>query len=78
MTISDLIMEGLNLLAIGMSTVLVFLAVLVAVVMLMSKLARRAESLQPKPAEPSVRPTDHAATVAAAAAVRRYRALRAL
>jgi|GEM_PF-2087279 len=77
-------MEGFELLVIGMSTVFVFLAVLVVTVILMSKIARRFET-QPFETQPAVRseigndemskdtvPAQHIAAIAEA--VSRYRA----
>lgn len=79
MAISDLMMEGVNLLVVGMGTVFVFLAVLVTAVSLMSKMAHRIEAMLPMQVDvhpPSAGgvPADHIAAIAAA--VRRYRASR--
>lgn len=74
MEISGILMEGLELLVIGMSTVFVFLAVLVVSVILMSKIARRFE---PQPvvqggAGHDTVPVQHIAAITEA--VSRYRA----
>ena len=77
MTIAELIWHGLELLAVGMGTVAVFLTVLVFAVILMSKLAAWLESLWPPeaaPAAPAAPPAVPAAHLAAiSAAVHRYR-----
>lgn len=75
MAISELMMEGVDLLVIGMGTVFVFLALLVASVALMSKLAGHIEDLLPAPEETSsASNTGHIAAISAA--VKRYRASR--
>lgn len=75
MTISELIWDGLELLAVGMGAVFVFLVILVICVMLMSKLAARLEALWPSETaletSPAGIPADHLAVISAA--VHRYR-----
>lgn len=75
MTISELIWDGLELLAVGMGAVFVFLVILVICVMLMSKLAARLEVLWPSETvmetSPTGIPADHLAAISAA--VHRYR-----
>lgn len=77
MAANELILEGLNLLVIGMGTVFMFLAFLVGSVMLMSKFAKWIESMHPQLAHAGAGATggvadEHIAVIAAA--VRRFRA----
>jgi len=71
MAVSELMMEGVNLMVIGMGTVFVFLAVMVASVVLMSKLARKIEGATPPPDAGDGAPDDHIAAIGAA--IRRHR-----
>lgn len=76
MAITELIGHGLELLAVGMGTVAVFLTVLVFAVILMSKLAAWLESLWPPeaaPAAPATSAVPAAHLAAISAAVHRYR-----
>ncbi len=75
--ISGLLNEGLGILVIGMGTVFVFLALLVVTVSLMSKFAKKLETLFPAPitsSSPAATvgiPAEHIAAITAA--VKRYR-----
>lgn len=72
MAVSQLMREGLDLLIVGMGTVFMFLALLVVMVSLMSRLAQRIEAMLPK--EEEAAPAKHIAAISAA--VHRYRASR--
>lgn len=66
MVFSELMMDGLDLMVIGMGTVFVFLSVLVASVTLMSKVAHK---LAPHVDEPVHIPADHIPAAPAQAGV---------
>ncbi len=77
MIISELIWDGLELLAVGMGSVAVFLTMLVASVVLMSKLAAYLEARWPADEAPATSPSisgiPAAHLAAISAAVHRYR-----
>jgi oxaloacetate decarboxylase gamma subunit len=79
MPLTDLLMEGVNLLLLGMGSVFVFLATLVLAMNGMSHLARRIEPEQlPLQLRPAAAPTarsdlDDEIIVVISAAVRHYR-----